>query len=257
MSNQKKMKNIPHKIPNKIHHNQNMVKFIAKLSSRLTTQETTNLTENISALKILTICDILLTISSFVDNKSGVRWLMITKISTATIKKIKINFPVYYREIEKSEHKQNFTNIMISSNRMNVDIHWATTIEFDRYFDVELNHFVWPQNVKHIIFGQYFDQKIKNIMPFGIRTIKFDCYFNQSIVNTIPPTVTTLIFGDHFNYPIENNLPNKLKCLVLGGSYNRPIINTLPRTLRYLRLSCRYNGMGLEKMYPRCTIRYE
>jgi hypothetical protein len=63
------------------------------------------------------------------------------------------------------------------------------------------------KNIKSIIFGMKFDQKIENL-PNTLTHLTFGNDFNQKIEN-LPNTLTHLTFGWKFNQTIEN-LPNTL-----------------------------------------------
>ncbi len=114
-------------------------------------------------------------------------------------------------------------------------------LTFVDYFNKNIDDFVFPDNIKHIIFGEYFDQKIDNIIfPENLHTIIFGKCFDQNIDNVkFPENLHTIIFGDAIDQNIDNvKFPENLHIIKFGMDFHQNFHNVnFPENLHILDVS--------------------
>jgi hypothetical protein len=108
-------------------------------------------------------------------------------------------------------------------------------IVFDDYFNQELN-FEYPPNLKHIVFGKRFNQKIDHL-PDSVEKIKFAprSQFNHNI-EKYPNQLKEIIFGRMFHQSIDH-LPESVEIINMLYCDDYPLnIRHLPKQLKILNL---------------------
>lgn len=134
-------------------------------------------------------------------------------------------------------------------------------------YNIKLFHYMFPDNLTHLIFCKKFNQKIgmgvlprrlthlmlcgkynmeieENVLPEELIYLKFGKYFDCHIgPNVLPMGLVHLIFGRNFVQKIEANvLPKSLTHLTLGHWFNHEIhAGVLPISLTHLTLGYAYN----------------
>eukprot|EP01132_Coremiostelium_polycephalum_P006647 gene6647-8224_t len=104
------------------------------------------------------------------------------------------------------------------------------------------NHIILPHSVRHIDFGNSFNQFIpaNGLIDSGshLYSIAFGDSFNQVLpVDAIPQTVTRIIFGKDFNQELcQGSLPKSIRYLAFGCSFRGNLDGLDLPNLEYLEL---------------------
>jgi hypothetical protein len=145
--------------------------------------------------------------------------------------------------------------IEIFENYLDPDIFpvGLTDIIFGPYFNVKIKENILPITLNKIIFGKNFNQIIEpNVIPPNVKFLQFDFGFKQKIIpNSLPNELTHLIFIGGYAHPLEKfTLPPNL--LHLFFYYNKYEIqsNILPNTITHLKLGYGYNFKFTPNMLP-------
>ena len=134
-------------------------------------------------------------------------------------------------------------NELIFSNYDDYNITIKTNNRYYREYDknYKLSKFnqqvIIPQNVTHLTFGYYFNQKVN--LP-NIKYIKLDCN-NIDIIENLPNSVEEIEFDYNFNLELQN-LPNSIKKISFDcySKYDKEL-NCLPESVEYLKLNISYD----------------
>jgi len=109
--------------------------------------------------------------------------------------------------------------------------------------------FFIPPSVTHLIFGRFFDRRIKGILPKSLQYLKFGILFNLNIddLQLSTPNLRYLKFGNAFNCNVDQ-LPLLLKYLSFGYNFNCPV-NKLPSSLTHIKFGETFN-QSINKLPP-------
>lgn len=110
---------------------------------------------------------------------------------------------------------------------------------FGEYFNTNINNIHTNNNITHILLGNSYNCKIK-MYPKNILFLQFGIYYDYCVEN-LPNKITHLVFGMYFNRPLHA-LPPSIIFLKFGYFFNQYIDNTiLPPNLETLHLNSYFN----------------
>jgi hypothetical protein len=146
-------------------------------------------------------------------------------------------FKKYYRYWKKKSYLNTYRySILVKHVDIKIsEFRNLNKLIFDDFFNQELV-FDFPSQLKHIVFGKRFNQKIDEL-PDSIEKIEFDhrSLFNQKI-SKYPSHLKEIILSRMFNQPLEN-LPDSLEIINMKHcDYFFQNIDALPKNIKILIL---------------------
>ncbi|KAK5579618.1 hypothetical protein RB653_009303 [Dictyostelium firmibasis] len=189
----------------------------------------------------------------------------INKKNKYYVKKIEINFS---KEISNDTFSKylNCTNL-IFSNKFNKSINNLKItcnlkhIEFGNTFDQPINPldqiFLSNNSIETIKFGNNFNQLLKfnsssinNEQFIQLKSLKLGMFFNKPLLE-IPNSITDLEFGREFNQNFSFDKESKLKSLKFIGKFDMNLtVGKLPSSLKILYLSNDFSRKLTKGMLP-------
>jgi len=169
---------------------------------------------------MLVYLDIFLEIGKLLTDKDKIYLSSSSKILIDLKCKFIYHEKINIKKIITLPYFNNFECVEINNNQ---DMYpkYAKYIHFVAY-TIEI-----PPFVTHLIFGNNFNEPIKNIIPHSVTHLNFGCCFNQPI-EELPPSITHLTFGVYFDQPIQHIIPRLVTHLTFGRMLKQPIDNIPP-----------------------------
>lgn len=202
-----------------------------------------------------------------------------------------INTPETLVYLDCSYNKIKEISLSINVRHLDCSNNLITNLEvncvFEGYFNISDNPMKklyyspksspekYPELLKEITFGNFFDQPIDNLpknlktlhfqdnsdfnkpldnLPSGLKKIHFESnsVFDQPLDN-LPNGITHLILGNGFNQPLDN-LPESLVHLEFGyDSYFRYRLDNIPNSLKLIIIDKEYFYENQEHVYELCS----
>lgn len=122
------------------------------------------------------------------------------------------------------------------TNKINIFPPNLFEIKFADNFNNYITNLVFPDSLRYIIFGKYYNKPVLNL-PNKLIYLKFGNYFDQPVNNIkLPDSLEYLIFGKYFNQKLDKlNLSQNLLFLKFGTWFNKPVNNLkIPNKLNHI-----------------------